>query len=103
MHVHRFSKAVFANSFFGSCQGCKDNSTLKSFYYEPGNLFLKGNGVCLGKQRQESTTEIMSVAVRKPELIGDSIQEQVSTYNHRKHMSITFANVPITGRSCSVV
>lgn len=44
----------------------------------PGDLLLDGLGVCLGEQIEHGAAEVVSVAVRVAQLIGDRVQEQVT-------------------------
>ena len=46
----------------------------------PSNLFLDGLGIGLGKEGEQSTGEIVGVAVWVPQLVGYGIQEQVATW-----------------------
>lgn len=52
----------------------------KSFKQNSGDLLLDGLSVGFCKQIQERAGEIVSVAVGISELIGNCVQEQVSTF-----------------------
>ena len=49
-------------------------------HWLPGDLFLDGLSIGLSKEREESTGEIVGVAVGISQLVGYGIQEQVATY-----------------------
>lgn len=53
-------------------------------HYQPlqqhtSDLLLDGLCICFSKQRQQSTTEVVCVAVGIAELVGNGIEEQVAT------------------------
>ena len=53
----------------------------ESFQQHPSDLLLDGFSVGFGKERQQCTAEIVGVAVWIAQLIGDGIEEQVTTWN----------------------
>lgn len=50
----------------------------KPLEQHPGDLLLNGFGVCLRKQVQQTTREIVRVAVRITQLVRDRVEEQIA-------------------------
>lgn len=51
----------------------------ESFQQNSSDLLLNGFGIGLGEQIEKSATEVMGVRIGVTQLIGDRVQEEVST------------------------
>lgn len=68
-------------------EGDEQAPRMRSVHDQPlkqhsGDLLLNRFGVGLGEQVQQSAAEVMRVAIRIAQLVGNSIQEQVATCNN---------------------
>lgn len=79
LHVDLVSIAWLNHTTDLACCTFSNERMTTHMYSLPGNLLLYGFRVGLGKQIQQHTAEVMCVTVGVTQLIGDGIQEQVTT------------------------